>query len=556
MVQASSSSSSSGRRSVEDAIAAVDLSTFDWKAYEGTYTGRALITRLIHIPNTLLSPPAKPTTQSINLAKEALKRLIPHIKNETLDYHTYIQCVNLLKDPASRQKIEEDRMEVDESAENDAHESSSMNASTSAGANQVESNGVMDKVWVDDAKEHERRENSKLSVELTGYLSNLIKESIRLTYLAYAQLSIKVGDSQAAMKNYAAVREYSTSQQHHVDLGVGIVETLLAFNQPQALPGHISKLEATLDRLHPPITTSKFQAEAASVTASDIRERREAEARSQAVRRTVMVRIRVGKGLVTLYNKEWSKAARELGAVGEVEGGLGDFEGKAISSSDLALIIAFTTLASSHREKIRRVLLEQTSFKAQVDDGSSWIMDLVRSFVDAKYGEVMRLLYRSEPTLLLNPFLSAHAQTLLELIQTRCILQYVQPFSTIHIPLMANSFGLAPGEMLGLVEILVERREIKGKIDLIDQVLVMKDPDYRGGMFTNALKVGKKASDVTQSAILRMKMVEAGLIVDPRPPKNEKTGTGTGAGIDEKGQLTLDEGLGDGLDIEPISFEA
>ncbi|WWC93127.1 uncharacterized protein L201_008094 [Kwoniella dendrophila CBS 6074] len=576
------SSSSSRRRTVEDMIAPLDIDNFDWNAYEGTYQGRALITRLTHISSILLSSSSKPTPQTLRLARESVLRLIPKIKGNTWDYSLYVQVVKLLKDPLFRIKQKDGgggidlfsksggtvgggddiKMDVDETiniSDERVVTSSTVTGIEVGGRRGEEVNGILDEQWIEDSKENERRENSRLVIELSGYLSNLIKESIRLTYLAFAQLSVKVGNSQAAMKNYGAVREYSTSPQHHVDLGVCIVETLLAFNLPQTLPGHISKLEATLDRLHPPPNPTGNKgpaAEAANVTASDIRERRENEARSLAVRKNVMIRIKIAKGLVALYNKEWSKAGRELSSLAEDEGGLSDFEGKAISSSDLALITAFCILASSDRDSIRRVLLERSSFKAQIDDSSEWIMDLIRSLVDANYGEVMRLLYRSEPILLLNPFLSSHTNILIDSIQTRCILQYVQPFSTIQIPVMANSFGLQPDQMLYLLEGLVESKEIKGKIDLIDQVLTMTEPDHRGEMFTNASKVGKKANDVTQSAILRMKMIEAGIVVDPRPPKStDKSGTG----IDEKGQLVLDEGLGDELELDvgtgKFSFE-
>ncbi|WWD04033.1 hypothetical protein V865_002096 [Kwoniella europaea PYCC6329] len=528
-------SSSSRRRSVEEMISPIDVEAFDWAAYEGTYEGRALITRLTHIPTLLLtSSPSHPTPHAIALSKAALKRLIPHIKDDTWDYTTYFQSVRLLLDPTSLKKPDDSTMDIDESA-----------------ASAVAGDGEIDMEWIENVKELERRENTRLDVELRGYLSNLIKESIRLTYLAFAQLSIKVGNSSSAMKNYGAVREYSTSPQHHVDLGVGIVETLLAFNLPATLPGHISKLEATLDRLHPPPTSSKNQAEAANVTASDIRERRENELRSLSVRKSVMIRIKIAKGLVALYNREWAKAARELLGVQEDCGGQADFEGKAISTSDIGLIVTFCTLANGDRDQIRRVLLENPNYKSQIDDSNSWLIDLINSFVDADYGQVMRLLYKSEPILLLNPFLSAHTTTLIDLIQTKCILQYVQPFSSIRIQTMANSFGLTEEQMLGLVEGLVEGKEIRGKIDLIDHVIQMTEPDYRNEMFKNAYQVGKKVSEVTQSAILRMKMIEAGLIVDPRPPKPEKPGSG----VDEKGQLGLDEGLGEGLGIEPDSYE-
>ena len=42
-----------------------------------------------------------------------------------------------------------------------------------------EETGVPDMDWVEEAMENQQRETSRLDVELRGYLSNLIKESIR-----------------------------------------------------------------------------------------------------------------------------------------------------------------------------------------------------------------------------------------------------------------------------------------------------------------------------------------------------------------------------------------
>ncbi|OCF33382.1 hypothetical protein I316_04801 [Kwoniella heveanensis BCC8398] len=573
-------SASSSRRTIDDILAPLDIGSFDWQAYEGTYQGRALITRLSHIPHLLLGPSSRPSPTSVphQLAKEAIQRLIPHLKTETLDHPLYLQLLSQIR---PRHTSDEFLMHLDGSA-----------ASGSAGADVAmasgtEENGVPDLQWVEEAREEERKESSRLDVELRGYLSNLIKESIRLTYLAFAQLSVKVGNAQSAMKNFGAAREYSTSPQHHVDLGVGIIETLLAFNVPASLPGHISKLEATLDRLHPPPTRQIQGTEAANVTASDIRERRANEARSAAVRRSVVLRIRVGKGLVALFNREWSRAAAQLGAIAEEEGGLAEFEGKAISSSDIALIVAFCTLASASRETIRSELLDRASFKAQVEDHDAWIIELLRAFVDARYGEVMKYLLKAEPILLLNPFLSSHTNILIDIIQTRCIKQYVLPFSSIQIQTMAQSFGLIGTQMLGLVEALVASGDIKGKIDLIDRVLSLSEPDWRGDMFQEAFNVGKKSTDMTQVALLRMRLIEAGIIVDPRGKASDRVSASASAGQaqgqvpseneNEKGtanedenegedlaqviaeghhlQLALDEGLGEGLGFEASEFK-
>lgn len=72
--------------------------------------------------------------------------------------------------------------------------------------------------------------------------------------------------------------------------------------------------------------------------------------------------------------------------------------------------------------------------------------------------------------LLLNPYLSPHVHTLIELIQKRSVIQYVTPFSSVRLEDMARAFGMADEEMLLQVEALVEKKEIHGKIDLVDLV--------------------------------------------------------------------------------------
>jgi COP9 signalosome complex subunit 1 len=44
-----------------------------------------------------------------------------------------------------------------------------------------EGDGVIDFAWVKRVKEEEKREVTKMDVDLRGYMSNLIKESIRVS---------------------------------------------------------------------------------------------------------------------------------------------------------------------------------------------------------------------------------------------------------------------------------------------------------------------------------------------------------------------------------------
>jgi len=45
-----------------------------------------------------------------------------------------------------------------------------------------------------------------------------------VTHLAIAQMNIKSGNPAGALKAYASAREYSTSPNHHLEQGLGILE--------------------------------------------------------------------------------------------------------------------------------------------------------------------------------------------------------------------------------------------------------------------------------------------------------------------------------------------
>nr|KIR47016.1 COP9 signalosome complex subunit 1 [Cryptococcus bacillisporus CA1280] len=501
-------------RSYVDILASIDTAQFDWSAYEGTYKGRALITRYTHLVNTCVAYPSPPASE---LAKTALLKLIPLVKSSTWDINTYLWAVSVLftiVHPGQTWKVSEE-MEMDKEEDDEGGITKITSRGIPPGEGKEE-DGFPDERWITETRDTVAKEVSRLDVELRSYMSNLIKESIRLTQLAFAELAFKVGKVREALNSYAATREYSSTPQHHVDLGVGVVETCLAFNYPAPLSGHIAKLEATLDRLHPPPHAQSKQQAGLSTTASDLRERQAEESRSQAVRRSVMVRAKVGKGLISAGQKDWARAGRELGWIEEDEGGLGDWEGKqAISTSDLALLSAFYIFASSDRGRIRRALLDRATFKSQLDDSQGWIIDLIGAYVDANYGQVMSLLQYSEPILLLNPFLSSCTRSIISCIQTRSIIQYVQPFSTIHIQTMTQAFRMEEDKMLDVVEKLIGDGDVGGKIDLIDNILVMDTLDPRAEMFEKALKAGQKSAELAQASLLRMKLTEAGVMVNP-----------------------------------------
>lgn len=126
-----------------------------------------MINRLSHIPTLIFSTPSQ-SPNTIALARAALLRLIPLLRG-TLDvglYNTTLAYLARVSAASTGAGARDDSMGADESA---------------SAVSGKEAEGVPDNEWIEDAGETERKENSRLDVELRGYMSNLIKESIRVS---------------------------------------------------------------------------------------------------------------------------------------------------------------------------------------------------------------------------------------------------------------------------------------------------------------------------------------------------------------------------------------
>lgn len=282
------------------------------------------------------------------------------------------------------------------------------------------------------------------------------------------------------------------------------------------LSGNVTKIDASLDRLHPAVGGSSGPAITSTMTQAQVQQARDNSTRSQKARRDVGVKLRVAKGLLALRRKQYEAAATELGGIGE-QGGLGDWEGEAISSADLALITAICSMASCSRAVLREKLLERPSFHSSVDDSQSWILDILRAFVDAQYGDALAILTKAEvssnifhissqPFLLLNPFLSQHTPSLIGEIRTRALVQYLTPFSSVRVSAMASAFGADEAAMLSEVCTLAENGSITARIDLVDRILSLPTKDPRASAFHSAVRHGVKITAQTQDKMFRMRM--------------------------------------------------
>jgi COP9 signalosome complex subunit 1 len=112
-----------------------------------------------------------PDSSLLSFARTALLRAIPRIK-ETWDHALYLRCVAQVGETLSKPAPL-----VPEGADSDDE----LDDDETMGDDGNEAEGKPDMAWVKRVRKEEKKEITKTDVELRGYMSNLIKESIRVS---------------------------------------------------------------------------------------------------------------------------------------------------------------------------------------------------------------------------------------------------------------------------------------------------------------------------------------------------------------------------------------
>lgn len=131
----------------------------------------------MHIPKIILSTPF-PSPASLQVARTALLRAVPQIR-KTLDVALYHQAVGQLE--AIIMSSQASGLQGSAIADDDAP---ARDSGMDVDGRKGEAEGVPDMEWVEATEAEERKEHGRLEVERTGYMSNLIKESIRVRLLS------------------------------------------------------------------------------------------------------------------------------------------------------------------------------------------------------------------------------------------------------------------------------------------------------------------------------------------------------------------------------------
>ncbi|GAA5879508.1 hypothetical protein JCM16303_003229 [Sporobolomyces ruberrimus] len=463
-------------------IAVTESSPYDLEQLANTWEGRSKVNRLIFVAHS-----------SPSLCGPALTLALAAIKQLTLDtqlyqdvYHSYRQHISAIESGS-----EQDPTAV-------------------AWYNSVKGNeATLDRTWLEQAKKDAQSGKDKLEVELRGYTTNLIKESIRMGYRDLARFQYRCGELQDAVRSYTKSREYCTTSQHVLDMCMGVIEIALDMSNYAFVRNYVVKGESAIDAAQS-ATGNKPKPAQVLLPGMVAPAQDPLEAAKERDRKIVQERLNVAGGVAHLGAGVFDKAARAFTDLGSeaINAGTSHF----IPGGDIALYAVLTSLACFDRVQLRTRVLENSNLRPFLDL-EPYLRDIVRAFYDSKFKLGLELLAKHEHRPLLDVHLAPHVPVLLRLIRQRALLAYFQPFASVSLSRMAASFGIDPSILQSELIELIGLGYLKARIDSAAGTLVAKKKDARGEAFKNALEEGEKLQKKAIASQLRMKLLQADIIV-------------------------------------------
>jgi len=323
------------------------------------------------------------------------------------------------------------------------------------------------------------------------------------------QFYLSVGDYTGALKHFTKIRESCTTSQHVVDMCIAILELLILQGNYSHISTYVFKADTALDAASNAASTTTTPATPGGGAAKKTQERAKWQ-----------TKLDFASALAHLGQGNYEKAANlflKLGSVKE----LGDWVGKLIAPGDIGIAGTLCALASLSRAAIKSQLLENDSFSIYIEY-EPHVRELVEAYMASKFSAVLDLLERYSTRHVVDIHFGQHVKNLTDLIRSRALVLYFQPFSSIKLERMATAFGWTVQQVEEQVVNLIQAGEIRGRVDSQNKILKAKETDARSELFARVLRSGKEMQATNRKLLLRMRLQQADLIV--KAPKTRGEG--------------------------------
>ncbi|KAJ4462783.1 putative COP9 signalosome complex subunit 1 [Paratrimastix pyriformis] len=222
--------------------------------------------------------------------------------------------------------------------------------------------GIFDAKWAEETDRKAQQQIDRLEIDLNGYKTNMVRESIRTCHNDMGDFYVRRGDYTNALKSYIRARDYSSSPKHEMALCFNVIKVSLAMGNYSYLQSFLTKAEAIPPEAGQP----------------------------EPERRVLNSKLKVSNALHQLFSRNYRLAAR---ALLECQVDIGAAFNEVITPADIALIGGLCALATYDRRDLKQKVIDNGPFKSFLELQPD-LREAITRFYMCDYAECLGILDR------------------------------------------------------------------------------------------------------------------------------------------------------------------
>ncbi len=406
-------------------------------------------------------------------------------------------------------------------------------------------NNNYDSTWVSATDQAAQFQLETLHSRLLTAQSHLAKEAVRSAYISLANFHKNRGFLKEAFAYILKSRDYCTTHLHTAETYIQAIE--LCFDMKH----YGAQLHSFIRKLQQAATSIGTTTNAGSI---------------------LIAKAAVVQALSLLQEGNYGDAATQLASISV------DFSNQfntVISAEDIVLYTVLLGLASFDRRKIQTVMFVDGSFTAAAaavgptsgtvsssstnlleEDSATnaqpttlkqrlelvpWMSDIIQYYVRAEYGKFLSILEQHRLELQMDLRISPHLETLYDMIRSKCIVQYIVPYSSVDLKVMRRQFdeSLADDDasypsitgnkknLEDFVANLITTGVIPhARINLQHGTVVTQEVTLQKNTIRGVEQLGDQFLRDAEAIMLRMACVEHNIIVQESSSSDQKASSG------------------------------
>ncbi|EJT68765.1 CSN-1 [Gaeumannomyces tritici R3-111a-1] len=339
-----------------------------------------------------------------------------------------------------------------------------------------EAEALVDAQWADATEKANREETRRLEQELKGYKNNLVRESIRMGNEDLGKHLEAIGDLLGAAEAYSRMRPDVTTSKQIVDVGKHLVNIALQKRDWATLIANLNKIAALQGQLSDDTGLDTY--------------------------------LRAINGVSLLGQAKFREAAESfLKADNQAPSG---HYSEALSPNDVAVYGGLLSLATMGRKEIQARVLDNQNFRPFLEL-EPHIRRAITLFVNGRYSACLVILEGYRADYLLDLYLQKHVPYIYLQIRSKCISQYLNPFSCVTLACLNESFAIEGESIEDELVAMISNGTLNARIDTVDKMVITTTARPRAQMQAAAINTVLAYEREAAERLRRMNLMSADL---------------------------------------------